>query len=291
MLIVILGPTASGKTKMAIELAKIFNGEIVSADSRQIYRGMDIGTDKVKAEKTSGIPHYLIDIINPDQEFSLAQYKKMAIEKIKEIQKRNKTPFLVGGTGLYIQAIIDNLTIPSVKPDLKLRHQLEEKNLSELQAMLKKLDPKSFEKIDLNNPRRLIRALEVCLKTGRPFSEQTKKGQPLFNFIEIGIKIPSEEADEKINQRVDWMIKNGLIDEVKNLIKKYSLDLPAFSGIGYREIIQYLQGKISLDEAIQEIKIHTRQYAKRQMTWFKKDHRIKWVKNLDEAIRIINNSR
>ena len=291
MLIVILGPTASGKTKMAIELAKIFNGEIVSADSRQIYRGMDIGTDKVKAEETSGIPHYLIDIINPDQEFSLAQYKKMAIEKIKEIQKRNKIPFLVGGTGLYIQAIIDNLAIPSVKPDLKLRHQLEEKNLSELQAMLKKLDPKSFEKIDLNNPRRLTRALEVCLKTGRPFSEQTKKGQPLFNFIEIGIKIPSEEADEKINQRVDWMIKNGLIDEIKNLIKKYSLDLPAFSGIGYREIIQYLQGKISLDEAIQEIKIHTRQYAKRQMTWFKKDHRIKWVKNLDEAIRIINNSR
>lgn len=287
MLIIVLGPTASGKTKMAIKLAKFFNGEIISADSRQIYREMNIGTDKISPLEMEDIPHYLINIINPDEEFTVAQYKKLAIQKIKEIQKRDKTPFLVGGTGLYIQSVIDNLSIPSVVPDLKLRHQLEEKSLSELQEMLKKLDFESFQKIDLNNPRRLIRALEVCLKTGQPFSQQTKKGKPLFDFVEIGISLSMDQLEQKINHRVDWMIKNDLIEEVKNLLSKYPADLPAFSGIGYQEIIQYLQKKISLNEAIQQIKIHTRQYAKRQMTWFKKDKRIHWVKNLEEAKKIV----
>ncbi|HHD92393.1 MAG TPA: tRNA (adenosine(37)-N6)-dimethylallyltransferase MiaA, partial [Candidatus Portnoybacteria bacterium] len=245
MLIIVLGPTASGKTKMAIKLAKFFNGEIISADSRQIYREMNIGTDKISPLEMEDIPHYLINIINPDEEFTVAQYKKLAIQKIKEIQKRDKTPFLVGGTGLYIQSVIDNLSIPSVVPDLKLRHQLEEKSLSELQEMLKKLDFESFQKIDLNNPRRLIRALEVCLKTGQPFSQQTKKGKPLFDFVEIGISLSMDQLEQKINHRVDWMIKNDLIEEVKNLLSKYPADLPAFSGIGYQEIIQYLQKKIS----------------------------------------------
>lgn len=287
MLIVVLGPTASGKTKIAIKLAKDFNGEIISADSRQIYRGMNIGTDKISPLETQGIPHYLIDIVNPDEEFTLAQYKELAIKTIREIQERKKLPFLVGGTGLYIQAITDNLEIPTVPPDAKLRSNLERIDQKKLVEMLKKLDPVGAKKIDLNNPRRIIRALEVCLKTGQPFSSQTRKGKRLFKIIEIGLNPPREKLYQKIDQRVDWMIENGLINEVKSLLKKYPPNLPAFSGIGYQEIIQYLQGKITLEESIQQIKFHTHQYARRQITWFKKDQKIKWVKNLIEAREII----
>ena len=287
MLIVVLGPTASGKTKIAIKLAKDFNGEIISADSRQIYRGMNIGTDKISPLETQGIPHYLIDIVNPDEEFTLAQYKELAIKTIREIQERKKLPFLVGGTGLYIQAITDNLEIPTVPPDAKLRSNLERIDQKKLVEMLKKLDPVGAKKIDLNNPRRIIRALEVCLKTGQPFSSQTRKGKRLFKIIEIGLNPPREKLYQKIDQRVDWMIENGLINEVKSLLKKYPPNLPAFSGIGYQEIIQHLQGKITLEESIQQIKFHTHQYARRQITWFKKDQKIKWVKNLIEAREII----
>ena len=287
MLIVVLGPTASGKTKIAIKLAKDFNGEIISADSRQIYREMNIGTDKISPLETQGIPHYLIDIVNPDEEFTLAQYKELAIKTIREIQERKKLPFLVGGTGLYIQAITDNLEIPTVPPDAKLRSNLERIDQKKLVEMLKKLDPVGAKKIDLNNPRRIIRALEVCLKTGQPFSSQTRKGKRLFKIIEIGLNPPREKLYQKIDQRVDWMIENGLINEVKSLLKKYPPNLPAFSGIGYQEIIQYLQGKITLEESIQQIKFHTHQYARRQITWFKKDQKIKWVKNLIEAREII----
>ena len=287
MLIVVLGPTASGKTKIAIKLAKDFNGEIISADSRQIYREMNVGTDKISPLETQGIPHYLIDIVNPDEEFTLAQYKELAIKTIREIQERKKLPFLVGGTGLYIQAITDNLEIPTVPPDAKLRSNLERIDQKKLVEMLKKLDPVGAKKIDLNNPRRIIRALEVCLKTGQPFSSQTRKGKRLFKIIEIGLNPPREKLYQKIDQRVDWMIENGLINEVKSLLKKYPPNLPAFSGIGYQEIIQYLQGKITLEESIQQIKFHTHQYARRQITWFKKDQKIKWVKNLIEAREII----
>ena len=276
-LIVILGPTASGKSDLAIKLAKKFSGEIVSADSRQIYKEMDIGTNKLTQKQMSGIKHYLIDMIKPDQEFTLAQYKRLAVKAIKDIQKRGKLPFLVGGTGLYIQVIVDNLQIPRAKPDKKLRNKLEKLTNQELLQQLKKIDPLTARAIDLNNKRRLIRALEVCLKTKKPFSQQRKKGQPLFDVCQIGLKLNKKTLERRINQRVEQMLKMGLIEEAKKLTKKYSLDWPAMSGIGYQEISQYLQGKINLEQVKALIKQHTRQYARRQMTWFKKDQRINWL--------------
>ena len=280
-LIVILGPTASGKSDLAIKLAKQFNGEIVSADSRQVYQEMDIGTGK------ASFPHFLIDIVKPNQEFTLAQYKKRAIKIIQDIQKRGKLPFLVGGTGLYIQAIVDNLQIPKVKPNKKLRNKLEKSTNQELFKQIKKLDPLTAAIIDPHNKRRLIRALEVCLTTTKPFSEQRKKGQPLFDVCQIGLKLDKKTLEKRINQRVDKMFKAGLVEEVKKLAQKYSFKLPAMSGIGYQEIGQYLQGEITLGKAKELIKQHSWQYARRQLSWFKRDKRINWASNYQEAQKAI----
>jgi len=279
-LIIILGPTASGKSDLAIKLAKKFNGQIISADSRQIYKEMNIGTAKVTKKEMQGIPHYLIDIINPDQEYTLAQYKKQAIKIIKEIQKKNKLPFLVGGTGLYIQSIVDNLQIPEVKPNKKLRDQLENKTNQELYNQLKKIDPQALKVIDINNKRRLIRALEVCLITGQKFSQQKTKGPKLFEILQIGLKPDNKILDQRINQRTEQMIEAGLIKEVEGLIKKYGTKPYSMSGIGYKEAL--------LDNAKELIKIHTRQYARRQMSWFRRDKRIHWVKTYSEAEKLIN---
>ncbi len=286
-LIVVLGPTASGKSDLAIKLAKRFNGEIVSADSRQIYQEMDIGTAKPTKGQAADIPHHLIGVVKPNQEFSLAQYKSLAVKTIKDIQKRGLLPFLVGGTGLYIQAVVDNLQIPQVKPNKKTRDRLEKLTNQQLFNRLNKLDPASAELIDQNNKRRLIRALEVCLLTEKPFSEQRKKGQPLFEIRQIGLKINKATLNKKIDQRVEKMIKAGLVEEVKKLSEKYHFQLPAMSGIGYQEIGQYLQNKISLAEAKYLIKQRTRQYARRQLTWFKRDKRINWIKNYSAALKII----
>lgn len=285
-LIVILGPTASGKTSLAIKLARGFSGEIVSADSRQVYREMNIGTDKTTPNK---IPHYLIDVVNPDEKFTLAQYKQLAVKKIKDIQKRGKIPFLAGGTGLYIQSIVDNLQIPKTKPDKKVRNKLEKMTNQELFERFKKLDPVGAASIDINNKRRLVRALEVCLITKKPFSRQKKKGKSLFDILQIGIKPDKEKLEEKINRRADKMLEAGLIEEVKKLVKKYGSKLYSMDSIGYQEIILYLQGEVSLEQAKELIKIHTRQYAKRQMTWFKRDNRIKWIKNYPQAKKLIRN--
>lgn len=279
-LIVILGPTASGKSDLAIKLAKEFKGEIVNADSRQIYKEMDIGTAKPNKKEMNRLPHHLIGIVNPNQEFTLAQYKKLAVKTIQDIQARNRLPFLVGGTGLYIQAIVDNLKIPQVRPDKKLRVKLEKLSNQKLFQKLKKLDALAASAIDPHNKRRLIRALEVCLITKKPFSQQREKGSPLFEVLEIGLKT----GPEKINQRIEAMLKKGLVQEVKKLVQKYDSNLPAFSAIGYQEIIAYLRKKTSLTEAKQLISQHTRQYARRQMTWFKRDKRINWVKNYQEAL-------
>ena len=285
-LIVILGPTASGKTSLAIKLAKELSGEIVSADSRQVYREMDIGTDKIVPE---GIPHHLIDVVNPDEKFTLAQYKKMAIKAIKDIQKRGNVPFLVGGTGLYIQSIVDNLQIPKGESNKKMRNKLEKMENAELFEKLKKLDPVCAAAIDSKNKRRLVRAVEVCLTTGKPFSQQRKKGKPLFNVLQIGIKPDKEKLEKKIAQRADQMIQTGLIEEVKGLIKKYGSKIISMDSIGYQEIIAHLQNKITLEEAKDLIKTHTRQYAKRQMTWFKRDKRIQWIENYSQAKKLIQN--
>lgn len=290
-LIVILGSTASGKTDLALQLAKKFKGEIVSADSRQVYRGLDIGTAKPTKTMMRDVRHHLVDIKNPRQTYTLWQYKKDALQKIKELIKRGKIPFLVGGTGLYIKAVVDNLDIPQVKPDWKLRKRLElkirTKGLKELYEDLVKIDPEAAYIVDPQNPRRVIRALEVAIKTNKPFSRQYKKRKPLFDVLQIGLNPDKEKLKEKIEKRADKMLKEGLLLEVKNLIVKYDKNLPVFDAIGYREIISYLDEKTSLPEAIEKIKKNTWRFARRQMTWFKKDQRIHWIKNSKEAESLI----
>ncbi|MFA5127874.1 MAG: tRNA (adenosine(37)-N6)-dimethylallyltransferase MiaA [Patescibacteria group bacterium] len=287
-IIVIVGPTASGKTALSLELANQFNGEIINADSRQVYRGMDIGTAKEISDGKQngyvvrGIRHHLIDVVNPDEEFTLAHYKKMAFEAIDGILSRGKMPIVVGGTGLYVRTIVDNPDIPAVAPDSKLRAELEKKSISELAELLFKLDPKTAEKIDLKNPRRLIRAIEVAM-SGESFLDLQNRFHPRYDALQIGLALPREELNRRINARVDQQIKDGLVEEVKNLAKKYSWELPAMSGIGYKQIGLFLRGEINLPEAIEMIKRDTRQYAKRQMTWFKRDDHINWINDATEA--------
>lgn len=283
-LIVILGPTASGKTDLAVKLAKRFNGEIISADSRQVYKYMPIGTDVPKGEwqdglyLVKGVPHYLMDCLEPDKEFTMADFKNKAVDITQDIIKRGKVPLVVGGTGLYISALVDNFDIPKVKPDKELRVKLESKNLGELMEMLKQKDPLSAAVIDLNNPRRVIRALEVALTSGKSFVSQKTKSKPLFDVLQIGIKRKREEIYESINQRVEEQIKLGLVEEIKNLLDKgYGWELTAMSGLGYRQFKDYLAGKRSLGQAVEILKRDTRHYAKRQLTWFKRDKRIRWV--------------
>lgn len=288
-LIVILGPTASGKTDLAIKLAKKYNGEVVSADSRQVYRGMDIGT--AKPVDLKGIPHYLLDIKNPNENYTVAEYKEDAVKIIKDIQSRGKLPILCGGTGLYIKAVVENLDIPKIEADPLLRKNIE-KDIQEygLDFVFKKLvelDPEAAYIVDPKNPRRVIRALEVTIATNKPFSSQRKTGQPIFDVLEIGITLPNEKLKEKISQRIDQMIKDGLVNEVKNLFLKYK-DQQAFDAIGYREIIEFLNNKATLDQAIEKMKINTWHYAKRQMTWFKKDPKIHWVQNSKEVAQLLD---
>jgi len=295
-LIVILGPTASGKTDLAIKLAHDFNGEIVSADSRQVYKEMDVGTAKpFQRPKTKrkriylvkGIPHYLIDIIYPNKEFNAAIYKKLAIKIIKNIQKRRKLPFLVGGTGLYISSVIDNLKFPKVAADKRLRKKLERKSIKELFKIYKKLDPEGTKFIEKENKRRLIRAIEVCKITNKPFSQLRKKGEPLFDILQIGIDLPKDALRKRIRKRVKEMIKLGLEEEVKKLTEKYSWNLPSLQTIGYQEWREYFEGKISLNEVEEKIFCHTWQYARRQITWFKRDKRIKWIKTYPQARKLV----
>ncbi|MBU4141646.1 tRNA (adenosine(37)-N6)-dimethylallyltransferase MiaA [Patescibacteria group bacterium] len=315
-LIVILGPTASGKTELALKLAKKIsakggpvsgrNGaEIISADSRQIFKDMNIGTAKpyaknqklqtknqnykLKTKKpynlqpttynlVSGISHYLIDILSPDEKFSVAEYKELAVRIIRDVQNRGKVPIMVGGAGLYISAITDNIEIPKVKPNPALRKKLEKTSPVILLKRLKKLDPNTFKTIDKKNIRRIIRALEVTISTGIPFSAQRAKGAPLFDCLQIGLSMPREKLYKKIDVRVEKMIKSGLIQETKKLAKIHSWKLPSMSGIGYKEIGMYLRGEITLKRAKELIKFATHSYARRQMTWFRRDERIEWVK-------------
>lgn len=290
-IIVIVGPTASGKTAFSIEIAKKFGGEVISADSRQVYKGMDIGTGKITKKEMAEIPHYLIDIKNPDENYTAAEYKRDAIIAIRKILKKKKLPILVGGTGLYVKAVIDNLKIPEVKPDFKLRRKLEKEiekhGLNFIFKKLIQLDPEAAYIVDPNNHRRIIRALEIAIKTKKPFSLQRKVGKPLFDFIEIGISLPKETFKRRIYKRVDTMVKRGLVKEVKNLTKKYGTKLQSFDAIGYREIIELLNKKNPLKKAIGLIKKNTWHYAKRQITWFSKDKRIHWVKNQKQAEKLV----
>ena len=262
-LIVILGPTASGKTDLAIKLARKYNGEVVSADSRQVYKGMNIGT--AKPLDLEGVPHWLLDIKNPSQNYTAAEYKKDAVKAIKNIQKKGKLPILAGGTGLYIKAVVENLNIPKVKTNLLLRQkiekEIEKRGLDYVFKKLVKLDPEAAYIVDSKNPRRVVRALEVCRLTKKPFSKQRKAGKPLFDVLEIGISLPPEKLKEIINIRVYQMANQGLVGEVEKLVKKFGSGQQAFDAIGYREIINFLNPekngaakKITLDKALENIK-------------------------------------
>jgi tRNA dimethylallyltransferase len=306
-IIAIVGPTASGKSELALYLAKKFNGEIICADSRTIYRKMNIGTAKPYLEisnlksqisnlgpiyQIKEVPHYMLDIVKPNETFTVAQFQEMAYQIIEDILKRGKIPFLVGGTGLYIDAVTKGLSIPRVPPNPELRARLEKMSNKILWNKLKKLDEKSALKIDPKNKRRIIRALEVCLLTGCPFSEQQKIKKSPYKVLTLGIKMPREKLYTRINERVNKMIEIGLVEEVRELLKKgYSLDLPSMSGLGYKQIGSWLvYGRPkSLNEAVYQIKRDTRRFARRQISWFKRDKSIKWIKNKKETEILIKN--
>jgi tRNA dimethylallyltransferase len=279
-LIAIVGPTATGKSSLALELCQAFDGEIISADSRQVYRYMDIGTAKPSKEEQALVAHHLIDVVNPNEDFSLALYQQMALEAIKAIQKRNKVACLVGGSGLYVWALLEGWRIPPVPPDPALRQELEARAQAEggekLYNELKGIDPAAAERIDPRNVRRVIRALEVGLR-GTPFSQLQVK-QPILDSVIIGLTTDRDNLYRRIDARVDNMIRKGLVEEVESLVAKgYGFDLPSMSGLGYKQIGLYLQGKIDLPNAIQQIKFDTHSFARHQYNWFRlKDKRINW---------------
>ena len=286
-IIIIAGPTASGKTSLAITLAKKFNGEIVNADSRSIYREMDIATSKPTAEERKQIPHHLVDIISPNEPFSLSDYKQLANKAISNIHARDKIPFFVGGTGLYLDAVVYDYSLTNVESDFTLRKKLETIDIEVLAAELKSIDPATYQSIDLNNKRRLIRAIEVSKMSKVSYiSLQSKKQKP-SNMLYLVLDVPRNVLYEKINQRIDMWHDNGLIDETEKLNAKYSASLSSMSAIGYREITEYLNHNISLIEALEIMKKRTRNYAKRQLTWFRKNPDVVYISKNQEAVEII----
>ncbi len=285
-LLVIVGPNASGKSDLAVKLAKKFNGEVVSADSRQVYKGMDVGTGKITKEKMQGIPHHLLDVASPKRRFSVAQFQKKAIETIKKIQKKGKLPILCGGTGFYIQSVVDGIVIPKVKPDWALRKKLEKKSCEQLYQQLKKLDPQRAKTIDKKNKRRLIRAIEIVLKTKKRIPPLKKK--VMFDALIIGIKRDKEELKKRIRKRLLKRLKEGMIEEVKSLHESgVSWKRLEELGLEYRYIAFYLQGKLNYKEMATQLQKAIENYAKRQMTWFKKDKRILWVTTYKEAEKLV----
>lgn len=286
-IIALVGPTASGKTRLGVTLAKQFNGEVVSADSRAIYQEMNIGTAKPSTEEQAGIPHHLIDFVPLDKNYTVAHSKKDALAVINTILSRGKLPILVGGTGLYIKAVIDNLEWPKIPANPALRRKLEAKPPAELFATLQALDPETAAIIDEHNPRRLVRALEVRLLTGKSFQAQQKVGPPLFETLQVGLNPPKEELYKRIDERLAEQIERGLENEVRGLVAKYGWDSILSSTIKYQEWRPYFENQATLAQTIAALKKADRDYAKRQLTWFKKDQRVKWVKSDDEALKVV----
>jgi len=295
--LMVVGPTASGKTDLAIALAKELRGEIISIDSRQMYRGLEIGADIIPGRfirrqgrhlyVAKGIPHHLIAIRKPDAPLSAAEVKVLAIQAAHDAVGRGRLPIFAGGTGLYADMIARNFTVPEVPPNAAMRSRLAKRPLSSLYKELLKKDPVYASRISPLNRRYVTRALEVIAATGRAFSAQQGEGEPIFDILKIGIQRPRAQTYERIDRRVDRMMADGLLREARRLGKKYGWSLSSLSGLGHRQLGLYLEKKISLEEAVRLIKRDTRRFAKRQMTWFRRDKAIKWVKNERDAKKIV----
>ena len=293
--VVIVGPTASGKTAVSIELAKKINGEIISADSMQIYKYMDIGIAKPTLDEMQGIKHYMLDVVMPDETFNVAKYKSMAESAIEEILKKGKVPIIVGGTGLYVNTLVDGIEFADVPGDEEYRNELIEKGYREgamsIYKELEKVDSESAKKIDPNNIRRVARALEIYKVTGKTKTQldiESRK-EVKYDYRLFGMEWDRETLYNRIDLRVDKMIEAGLIDEVRNVTEKFKISNTAVQGLGYKEVIEFLNGNISYEEMIEKLKLETRHYAKRQLTWFRRDKRIKWIKPDENATCVIIN--
>lgn len=298
-ILVIVGPTAVGKTYVSIELAKKFNTEIISADSMQVYKYMDIGTAKVTEEEACGIKHHMLDLVYPNEEFSVSEFQKIAEKHIDNLIDNDKLPIVIGGSGLYVNSLLYDLDFGKVKSDEKVKKYYtdfyNEHGTEKLHELLVNVDSEAAAKIHKNNVKRVIRALEVCHITGKKFSEMNtdiRKPSEKYNCIIIGLEMDRDILYQRINKRVDIMVENGLIEEVKSLLDKgYDRNLVSLQGIGYKEIIDYLEEKTTKQDAIDILKTNTRRFAKRQFTWFKADSNIKWfdLTNLDKIDKVINN--
>ena len=282
--VVICGPTASGKTALSIELAKKINGEIISSDSMQIYKNMDIGTAKPSNDEMQGIKHYLLDFVEPNKRYSVADFKKDAEKAIEEILEKGKVPIIVGGTGLYVDSLIYGIEYQNIKFDEKYRKELENRakkeGLESLYNEAKQIDPQAMEKISANDQKRILRVLEIYKATGKTKTDQeieSRKNGVKYDYKVFAINMDREKLYERINKRVDIMIEQGLIQEVEDLLKMYEEFPTAMQGLGYKEVVEYLQGEISKEEMIDKIKMETRRYAKRQITWFKKNKQTIWI--------------
>lgn len=296
--VVIVGPTASGKTSLSIELAKKINGEIISSDSMQIYKDMDIGTAKVTKEEMQGIKHYLVDFVSPDQRYTVSDFKRDSEDAIKEILKNGKVPIVVGGTGLYVNSLIYGIEYQDMKFDEEYRNKLmkiaeTEEGLKSLYEEADKIDPEATKKISSNDKKRIVRILEIYRATGKTKTEQEilsrQKGVD-YDFKVFGIDMERSKLYERINLRVDIMLEQGLENEVKNLVSKYSEFPTAMQGLGYKEVVEFFKGKISHEEMIEKIKQESRRYAKRQLTWFRKNKEIIWLNSedgVDKNIKVI----
>ena len=275
--IVILGPTASGKSDMAVQLAKKFNGEVISADSRQVYKGLDIGSGKITKREMKGVSHYLLDVASPKRAFSVSEFKRLAEKKIDDILERGKIPIICGGTGFYIQAIVDDLVFPEVTPNEKLRARLADKTTDELFKILKKKDPRRAKEIDPKNPHRLIRAIEIAQTIGEVPRQYGRQYGRQYDILQIGIKTDTEKLKERIYTRLIARLRIGMVAEIRHLHERgLSWKRMEELGLEYRYLSRYLRGKITKDEMIEQLNTATCQFAKRQRTWFKRDKRIKW---------------
>lgn len=285
--IVLAGPTASGKTAMSIELAKKINGEIISSDSMQIYKDMDIGTAKVTKEEMQGIKHYLVDFVEPTRRYTVSDFRKDSLEAIKEILAKGKTPIVVGGTGLYVNSLIYGIEYQEMEFDLEYRNELmkkaeTEEGLKDLYNEACRIDSKAMEKISPNDKKRIARVLEIYKATGKTKTQQeilSRLKEPEYEFLKFAIDMDREVLYDRINRRVDIMLEAGLVDEVKNIVKKYDEYPTAMQALGYKEVVEYLENKTTYEEMVEKIKQETRRYAKRQITWFKKNNDYIWLKS------------